>query len=359
MTKHVGEFDVEWPDWVPAHVRRYIRHANMGVTIRAMADAAGEHASTVMRQVRQVEQMREEPLVDEALGWLTRASRSIGSRTETNAAPDFEAAEERNAKDLNAVADVLPAVLRRLSEPRAVLAVAEGMDRAVIVRDRTDGETVRLGVVDRPVTYALTLNRWIESDSFARITRYRITSTGRSQLNALMAEAENRAGGFDEAPPAFRHRKPARVRRRTSLPDTPVVALARRRDPAGGPFLERPLVRAAERIQDDFELAQMEPRRGQNWGNFLTAGIDGTEPRGLPAFDGAAAARDRVNAALRDLGPGLGDVVLECCCKLQGLETAEKKLGWSARSAKIVLRIALQRLKAHYESLEDGGGLVG
>ena len=57
----------------------------------------------------------------------------------------------------------------------------------------------------------------------------------------------------------------------------------------------------------------------------------------------------RVVAALQDLGPGLSDVVLRCCCFLEGLETAEKALGWSARSGKIVLRIALQRLRRHYD----------
>jgi hypothetical protein len=55
-----------------------------------------------------------------------------------------------------------------------------------------------------------------------------------------------------------------------------------------------------------------------------------------------------VSRALRDLGPGLGDMVLRCCCFLEGLEAAEKRMGWSARSGKIVLRIALQRLKRHY-----------
>ena len=55
-------------------------------------------------------------------------------------------------------------------------------------------------------------------------------------------------------------------------------------------------------------------------------------------------------AALRDLGPGLADVALRCCCFLEGLEAAEKRMGWSARSGKIVLRIALQRLHQHYEA---------
>ncbi|MDA0924619.1 MAG: DUF6456 domain-containing protein, partial [Proteobacteria bacterium] len=63
---------------------------------------------------------------------------------------------------------------------------------------------------------------------------------------------------------------------------------------------------------------------------------------------GPRAARARVSDALDDLGPGLADVVLRVCCFLEGLESAEKRLGWSARSGKIVLKIGLQRLLAHY-----------
>jgi hypothetical protein len=67
-----------------------------------------------------------------------------------------------------------------------------------------------------------------------------------------------------------------------------------------------------------------------------------------------------VAAALRDLGPGLGDTALRVCCYLEGLEATEKRMGWSARSGKIVLRIALQRLARHYEeTYGPGGGLIG
>ncbi|NJM83749.1 MAG: helix-turn-helix domain-containing protein, partial [Tabrizicola sp.] len=59
-------------------------------------------------------------------------------------------------------------------------------------------------------------------------------------------------------------------------------------------------------------------------------------------------------------GPGLGDVALRCCCFLEGLEVAEKRLGWAARSGKIVLRIALQRLRRHYdETYGRSGPLIG
>ena len=64
--------------------------------------------------------------------------------------------------------------------------------------------------------------------------------------------------------------------------------------------------------------------------------------------------------ALRDLGPGLGDVALRCCCFLEGLEVAEKRMGWAARSGKIVLRIALMRLRRHYEeTYGKSGPLIG
>jgi hypothetical protein len=87
--------------------------------------------------------------------------------------------------------------------------------------------------------------------------------------------------------------------------------------------------------------------------------VDKTGGQSGHAGYGAEAARARVIGALRDLGPGLGDVALRCCCYLEGLESAEKKMGWSARSAKIVLRIALQRLKRHYAELGDAGGMIG
>ena len=47
-------------------------------------------------------------------------------------------------------------------------------------------------------------------------------------------------------------------------------------------------------------------------------------------------------------GIGLADVALRTCCFLEGLEGCERRLGWSARSGKVVLKLALQRLVEHY-----------
>ncbi|MDG1167991.1 MAG: DUF6456 domain-containing protein [Sulfitobacter sp.] len=109
------------------------------------------------------------------------------------------------------------------------------------------------------------------------------------------------------------------------------------------PFLGDALVQAGERLREDFELAQMEDGTTQNWDHFLTAGTQTGPGAGGHAAAAPAQARARVHAAQQNLGPGLSDVVLRCCCYLEGLETTEKRLGWSARSGKIVLRIALIR----------------
>lgn len=248
-------------------------------------------------------------------------------------------------------------VLRRLCEAGAVLAVAQDMEKAIVVRDQPDGGTLRRAVVDRELAQAMALKDWIACEAPGRIARYRITAAGRAALREMI-DGPAAATGFSEAQQGFDGPEEAARRLRYAGIDSPVAALARRRDRDGTPFLSLDLVRAGERLREDFELAQMEPRTTQNWDRFLTAGTSGGVPD-LDGLRGAEAARARVSGALRELGPGLGDVALRCCCHLEGLESAERRMGWSARSGKIVLRIALQRLKAHYERLGDRGGLIG
>lgn len=262
-------------------------------------------------------------------------------------------------------------ILRRLSETGAVLAIAPEMEKAVVVRDLPSGETTRTAVVDRQVAQAMALKDWITCIKPGRIARYGITSAGRAALKRLLAEAENASAGFSEAQSPFgdQHRvwgektvSEAGSRRsmRYNVAESPLAALARRKDKNGKPFLADGLVAAGERLREDFELAQMGPRVAQNWERFLTGGARGGFANDSGVGDGPGGARDRVSVALRDLGPGLGDVVLRCCCYLEGMEAAERRMGWSARSGKIVLRIALQRLKQHYdEKYGPHGPMIG
>lgn len=262
--------------------------------------------------------------------------------------------------------------LRRLHETGAVLAVAEGMEKAVVVRETDTGPGARTAVVDSAVAQAMALKDWITPGSAGRVTRYHITGAGRAALRRMIDAQGAGAEGFAEDQTAFlgmpgdhgteegadAHAAPRRSR--YCLSESPLSALARRRDKAGAPFLEEGLVHAGERLREDFELAQMRVEVTQNWDHFLTPGAKPTGRRDGSGVMAAAEARKRVADAMADLGPGLSDVVLRCCCYLEGLETTEKRLGWSARSGKIVLRIALMRLKRHYdETVGPGGPMIG
>lgn len=349
------------PGWVSSSVRYYLAHTEAGRPIRDLARHEGCHASTVLRQIRKVEQRRDDPLVDAALKALSRVGRID---------PRDARARQVRAAELSRLHDEARRVLGRLCENGAVLAVAEDMDKAVVVRDAAAGSGMRTAVVDRDVAGALALNDWIAGTGKGRVRRYMITASGRGALNQLLAETANAARarlehGFAEAPQAFAG-KPmanpedadARSRRvRYGAVESPLVALSRRRDKDGEPFLTDDLVRAGERLREDFELAQIGPQVTQDWDGFLTAGVDGQAAGS--GYHGPAAARTRVEQALAELGPGLSDVALRCCCMLEGLETAEKRMGWSARSGKIVLRIALQRLKRHYEGPTARDCLIG
>lgn len=358
------------PSWVPEAALHYLAHTESGTPIRALARHAGRHASTVMRQIRAYETRRDDLLVDEALWRLgQRVSHDKMPGSPAKEAPMTSQTISQNDQALELTELRLKSeaqrVLRRLCEAGALLAVSADMDKAVVVRDTGIGQTLRTAVVERQVAEAMALKGWVACDAPGRIARYHITATGRNALSLMLAEAENQASGFGDGPVMASGRAVARPasgasgrRARYGMVDSPLVALARRRDKDGSRFLTSDLVRAGERLREDFELAQMAPRVTQNWDHFLSHVDDQARPSVSRGYD-AEAARLRVLEALRELGPGLGDVVLRCCCYMEGLERAEKKMGWSARSGKIVLRIALQRLKQHYERLGDAGGLIG
>ena len=366
------------PDWLPAAVRHYLDHTEDGTSLRALARREGMHASTILRQVRRFESRRDDPLMDEALTVLSRSARKSPKDPARKEDPSMSAHPRK--LDPQKPADICDEealqregrrVLRRLAEPGAVMAIAPDMEMAAVVRDLPDGRSMKTAVLSRAVAQAFTLKDWISLRKAGRISTYEITSAGRAALRRIVEEDERaRHGAVDGSQPfADQHRDwgerevtddggPRRLR--YNMAESPVGVLGRRRDRDGKPFLEADLVEAAERLREDFELAHMGPRVAQNWDRFLTGGDRGSfQPDGGIA-EGPSSARGRVAAALRDLGPGLGDVALRCCCFLEGLEVAEKRMGWAARSGKIVLRIALMRLRRHYdETYGRSGPLIG
>ena len=354
----------------------YLAHTERGESLRALAEATGTHPSTVMRAVRRVEARRDDPLLDSMLADLERRAERATEPAGDTAPPAPAAANDNRA--LDATLPALPPVtprselerearryLRRLSEPGSFLLVTPDASKGgIFCKANEHRKPIAMLLVSLAVEFVR--EGWIRvcQRGVASI-RYRITDDGRSFLKRLLAEdalKRQPATGFAEAVTPFlaQHQIPgertimhpvtgAPQTLRINLGENPLGWLARRKGADGLPFLSQDEVEAGERLRLDFEIAQMGPSVAQDWRKFLTPGdrLAGT-PVGRGPSEGPMAARDRVAKALSSLGPGLSDSALRVCCFLEGLEACERRMGWSARSGKVVLKIALHRLSEHY-----------
>jgi hypothetical protein len=128
--------------------------------------------------------------------------------------------------------------------------------------------------------------------------------------------------------------------------ESPLAWLARRRGRDGRALIEPHQLMAGERLRAEFTRAQMMPRTTSNWASPMSAGRRGD--RAALFTETAIAARQRVRQALDGAGPEFAGLLLDVCCFLKRLEDIERERMWPARSAKVVLQLALDRLARHY-----------
>ena len=229
-------------------------------------------------------------------------------------------------------------VINLLEPKNAVLVMSENVEMAGIFLISSESELQKLGLVPRAHAQSMIASGALHCVSAGRLSRYVLASNLQPQNECA------------EAPQAFQTRPNPAIETEPVFkgsPETPLMTLARRRNKDGSYFLTRALVAAGNRFHDDFEIAQTVRPDGFSHEDWLrcasgAALSGGSEKQQLLI--------ERVAATLRDLGPELSDISLRCCCYLDGIELSEQSLGWSARSGKVVLRIALQRLKRYYES---------
>jgi hypothetical protein len=105
------------------------------------------------------------------------------------------------------------------------------------------------------------------------------------------------------------------------------------------------LLAAGERLRADYERARIGPRVTMNW---QPVRIRGTGRGGLAPSEREIAARQRFDGAIAAAGKGLDDVLWRVVCACETVTAAEKELQWPARSGKLVLRIALDRVADFY-----------
>lgn len=109
---------------------------------------------------------------------------------------------------------------------------------------------------------------------------------------------------------------------------------------------------AGERLRTDFQVASRPPSVTMRWEKRTGKSQCGTAYP-LDPTESQIAAKQRLNRALKEAGPGLEAVLVRVVCLGEGLEPAERALGWPARAGKVVLGIALDRLALHYRLPQD------
>jgi len=161
------------------------------------------------------------------------------------------------------------------------------------------------------------------------------SSTGDTFMRRILAEKELTQEGLVRGSGAKGKRRSVTV----NLAESPLSWLHAR-----GHIDERLFV-AGKRLRDDYERAQLGANVTMRWDPVR---VKTTGEQGLTATERQIAAKDRFDGALREAGSGLQDILWRVVCAGEGLPDAEKQLGWPARSGKLVLKLALDRVADFY-----------
>lgn len=105
---------------------------------------------------------------------------------------------------------------------------------------------------------------------------------------------------------------------------------------------------AGEKLRCDYEAAAIGPRVTMRWENIPLSRTSRGAPAAIEASERMLYAKDRFDGALQAIGRDLSDISWRVICAGEAMPVAERAMGWPARSGKLVLKIALDRLAQHY-----------
>lgn len=109
--------------------------------------------------------------------------------------------------------------------------------------------------------------------------------------------------------------------------------------------LEDRLFAAGEALRADYERAQLPASVTMRWEPVRLRGV---RPAGMAPTESQLAARQRFDGAVAAAGKGLEDILWRVVCACETVTAAEKALQWPARSGKLVLKLALDRVADFY-----------
>lgn len=244
-------------------------------------------------------------------------------------------------------------LLEALSAPDAYALPDPLEPGRVVVRAGADRRGVSLSrgafaSADAEALVAADLASWVRA---SRGRRLAASAAGHAWLKRDQAS---------EAPFSTQHREtvaetrpdpergaPAKVA--VNAAESPLAWLAGRKNRDGTPFLDPAALEAGERFRRDLTMAGVMPGVTVDWSRFGGGGsAQGGVPQRQSMTEALVAARQRIARACDALGGEDADLLIDVCGFLKGLATIERERGWPARSGKMLLARALQRLAAHY-----------
>jgi hypothetical protein len=236
-----------------------------------------------------------------------------------------------------------------LGEPGAYAVSDPTEDGALILRAESAG--VSLGGGRHPARAGDELVRHDLAERAGTLGRdaIRISPAGRARLRRRMAR-DREARFFEQ------HREVveteielagAKQRVRFDASESPLEWLRRRRDRDGAPLVDERSYEAGERLRRDLTAALMLPSITVDWSR-PSVDVSRSPGEAGAVSDAVVGARQRVGKALDALGPDFSGLLVDLCGFLKALERIERERGWPARSAKVVIKLALARLADHY-----------
>ena len=230
------------------------------------------------------------------------------------------------------------------------------------VAGRHTGSGKRLGELAQEVVELMSAHGLIEK---AGENRWRASAAGLRWMRARTPAMTTEPAGGGATQERARPPRKARQRRLLRDEDTghlrevkvntrenPLMWLARRKDAQGRALLEPHHVAAGEKLRADYETACMSPRVTANYDAAFSASDRSRLRAGprdpFPMSERVIAARERIWRMLKALPAEQAEIVLRVCCLSEGLEAAERALNWPRRSARLILRMALEQLAAAY-----------
>jgi len=105
---------------------------------------------------------------------------------------------------------------------------------------------------------------------------------------------------------------------------------------------------AGETLRADWARAGFGAKVTMRWDGAVRGRAERRAPPPVHPTVRQAAARRRLDAALKAVGTGLTDLLWRVVCAGEGMGAVENALGWPPRTGRVVLTIALDRLADHY-----------